>query len=163
MPAQNPLEELLVQFKKLLKYVEEKVDVQSDQLNIPEDIEERLKKLQTQIDQYKRLGQDVVALSGVSQEEMKMRLQGVSKEISPEGKELMNKVHLLKSETDNVKKKIEKKLKEADLKVKQTEDFSQWDSSTVVQKEEELTEDQKAKKRKSKFKRFGSDKNWKPL
>lgn len=157
MATQNPFEELLDQFKSLLKFIEEHMDVPVDQLKVPEDIDKRLKRLQKRVDAFNRLGEDVVALSGVSKEELQMRLQGLSEEVPPEGKQLINKSQELKQQAEALKGKIEQRLKFAPKSEMVVE------APTQEIKERELSDSEKAKKRKGKFKRFGSNDKWKPL
>lgn len=155
--SNNPFDDLFDQISNLLHFVKERTLVPSDELQIPPDLEKRLEKLRKKIDKFNKLSDEIVNLSEVSQEELKMRLNGVSKELPPEGKKLIERSHQIKSEVQDYNDQLEHALKHVPL--------SERSLGAKTQKPQEKVLDDKeyTKKRRSKFKRFGSDQNWKPL
>jgi hypothetical protein len=158
MSEKNPFDDLFDQISKLLSFVKEHTLIPPDQVNIaPADIEKRLDKLRKKIANFSQLSEDIVRLSGVSQEELKMRLGGVSKEVPPEGKKLIDRSREIKAEVENLNEKLELTLKHLPL------DERRLSALTEKPKSKVLDDKEYAKKRRSKFKRFGSDETWKPL
>lgn len=159
MPAANPFDDLFDQFRKLLNFAEEHMHMPIDEMNIPPDIDKRLKRLEKRVRMFNKLSENIVSLSGVSEEELKMRLSGVSEELPPEGKELINKSHLVKGQAEALKDQAESKLKGTNI----VQESEEAEAEGPREPTRELTDEQRAKKRRSKFKRFGSDEKWKPL
>lgn len=157
MVARNPFDHLFDQISKLLTFVNDRSLIPPDELKVPQDIEKRLEKLRKKIANFNKLSEDIVTLSGVSQEELKMRLNGVSKEVPPEGQKLIDRSHEIKAEAQELNEKLEVTLKHLPLSERSLSAVAEGPSNKT------LNAKAYAKKRRSKFKRFGSDENWKPL
>lgn len=144
MSGKNPIDDLFDQIGDLLKLVEKNSRTPVNPEKIPEDIEIRLAKLEKDVEAFKKLGDQIEELSGVSSVEMQKRLEGAA-ELPPEGVKLIEKGF-----------KLKKKAEELDRVLKTGE--------AVIPEPSKLPEDpQYGKHRKKKFKRFGSDSKWKPL
>lgn len=152
---QNPFDDLFDQISKLLEFV--KARQHMIVTDLPPNIDQQLEKLRKQIDQFNRLSQDIVIASGVSDEELKMRLQGVSTEVPPEGKKLIERARQIKEQVQDYKDQLERTLQHVPESKKSFQALSQQPEEKVI------SDEAYAKKRRSKFKRFGSDQKWKPL
>lgn len=158
MPSTNPFEAMLDQLKQLLTYIEEHMHVAVDKITIPPDIDKRLKKLQKRVEAFNRLSEDIVNLSGVSQEELKIRLKGSSEELPPQGKAMIARGDELRRHIEGIKEQVQSKLKNAQI-------IAEKEAEIAEPKEpsRKLSDKEKVQKRRDKFKRFGSDNKWKPL
>src|SRR5262245_57365695 len=107
MSAKNPFDDLFDQLQQTLSFIEKHMNVPFDDRSVPEDVEKQLKKLKKKVDLFNRLSEDIVSLSGVSDEELKMRLQGVAKNLPQEGKELLNKGESVLSHAQTLSGKVE--------------------------------------------------------
>jgi hypothetical protein len=149
----NPFEDLFDQLADLMRLAQEKAALPYDPSKIPE-VEEKLQKLRRDVELFAKMSREVVIASGVDPDEISKRLSGTSKEISEEGKRLLQKGKLLRQEAENLKEAFKP-------------------PPDVVQKEEgavatppitkRIADEKYTKRRKSKFKRFGGNKDWKPL
>lgn len=148
--AKNPFDFLFDELSKLLAMVQNKQLISDDEA-IPPDVEKRLEELRKKIDKFVKLSDDIVRLSGVSSEEIKMRISGVSEEVPPDGKRLIQRSKEVHHEAQKVSEKLEGELRYVPLNEKK------------ISAAPEAPEKTREGKRRSKFKRFGSDKNWKPL
>ena len=149
----NPFEDLLNQIGDLMRLAQEKSTLPIDQSKVPE-AEERLKKLRTDIELFTKMSREVVIASGVDPEEIEKRLAGTSTDISEEGKRLLNKAKKLKEQALTMKEQFQPppSVKKAD------------ESAVATPPVEKKVDDETlTKRRKSKFKRFGGNKDWKPL
>ncbi|HEV8051990.1 MAG TPA: hypothetical protein VGP47_05800, partial [Parachlamydiaceae bacterium] len=106
----NPFDDLYDQIQQLLSYVQNNTLAESEDTTIPPDIEKRLQSLQKKIVSFSRLSEDIVKLSGVSEEELKMRLAGNSKDLPEEGQKMIERSHEIKAEAVKVNEKLEKQL-----------------------------------------------------
>jgi len=152
---QNPFDHLFDQIAKLLEFVKTKQHAGMKEL--PPDIEKRLDKLTKQVDQFNRLSKEVIALSDVSAEELKMRLNGTSTELPPEGKRLIERGRQLKEQVQDYHDQLEHTLKNVPPSIRNLQAKADQPVEKVIS-DEEYT-----RKRRSKFKRFGSNQKWKPL
>lgn len=153
----NPFDDLFDQIHQLLHFVQNHTLVPTEENSIPPDIEKRLESLQKKIISFNRLSEDIVKLSGVSDEELKLRLAGTSKELPEEGKELIERSHEIKAEAEKVNDKLEKQLKHLPSNERALS------AQAETPKDKMVGDAEYAKKRRSKFKRFGGDQKWKPL
>lgn len=153
----NPFDDLFDQIHQLLKFVQNHTLVPTEENSIPPDIEKRLESLQKKIISFNRLSEDIVKLSGVSSEELKLRLEGTSKEVPEDGKKLIERGHEIKAEAEKVNDKLEKQLKHL------TSSERALSAHAEQPKDKEVSDAEYTKKRRSKFKRFGGDQKWKPL
>lgn len=151
----NPFDDLFDQISQLLEFVKARQNAVVDDL--PPDLDKRLEKLRKQIDKFNRLSHDIVVLSGVSDEELKMRLSGVSAEVPADGKKLIERGRQIKEQVQDYAEKLERSLQH--MPASETVLEAQTDKP----EEKVLSDEEYAKKRRSKFKRFGSDQKWKPL
>lgn len=151
----NPFDDLFDQISQLLEFVKARQNAVVDDL--PPDLDKRLEKLRKQIDKFNRLSHDIVVLSGVSDEELKMRLGGVSAEVPADGQKLIERGRQIKEQVQDYAEKLERSLQH--MPASETVLEAQTDKP----EEKVLSDEEYAKKRRSKFKRFGSDQKWKPL
>jgi hypothetical protein len=150
--ARNPFDFLFEEISKLMKTVQTKQLIADNEVNLPEDVEKRLDALRKKIDNFVKLSDDIIQLSGVSNEEIMMRLNGQSKEVPEDGKRLIQRSKEIHREVQKMGEQLERKLKDVPISEKKTSAAP-----------EEPPEKTREGKRTSKFKRFGSNKNWKPL
>lgn len=152
----NPFDHLFDQINGLLAYVKEHAHNETGK-EIPPDVEKRLQKLQADVTTFAKLSDDIVRLSGISSEELKLRLSGVSPDVPPAIQKTLEKGFEIKQEVMNMNDKLEKILQHVPYSERML-------SATTEEPKEKILDDEAyAKKRKGKFKRFGSNKNWKPL
>jgi len=154
--SSNPFDFLFDEISKILKMIQNG-ELNTELEKLPPNFDKRLDELQKKVIKFGRISEDIVKLSGVSDEEMKLRIEGTSKEIPEEGKRLIQRSKEIKSEAERLNEKLEKelhKLSSSDRKF-----AAQADSP----EDKVITNENYAKKRRSKFKRFGSDNKWKPL
>jgi uncharacterized phage infection (PIP) family protein YhgE len=157
MAKKNPYDDLYNKIAELLVAIKTYASMEIDEDNIPPDIEKRLDQLHRKLNSFKKVSDEVIRLSGVSKEEIKKRLDGTSKEIPSSGKELIQKGHEVKAEAEKYSDKLEKALKKLSL-------HESYTALPDTPKEEKPMDDKEyRKKRKGKFKRFGSDETWKRL
>lgn len=152
----NPFDFLFDEISKILKMI------QNGELNrelekLPPDFDKRLEELQKKVIKFGRISEDIVKLSGVSEEEIKLRIEGTSKEIPEEGKRLIQRSKEIKSEAEKINEKLEKELNKLSFSERKL------DAQTDTPQDKVIKDEDYAKKRRSKFKRFGSDNKWKPL
>ena len=146
------------QIEQLLKFIKEHGTTPADDAKIPPDIEQRLENLRKNVANFAKLSEDIVSLSGVSEEEMKMRLSGVSDEVPPPAQKLIDRSKAIKAEAEQMNDKLERALKHIPVK-----DRMLSITGDEPKEAKPMSDKEYAKKRRSKFKRFGGDKNWKPL
>lgn len=157
MVEKNPFDDLYDKIGYLLTYVKTHSLVEIEEGKIPRDIEQRLDKLQRKLENFNKISEEIIRLSGVSDEELKKRLNGTSEEIPEDGQELIQRGQELKTEAEVVSDKLEKAMQALSL----TDSYT---ALPEMPKEEKILDDKEyIKKRRSKFRRFGGDNNWKPL
>jgi len=152
--AKTPFDILLDEIGKILAIAQTKQLISDDELQLPEDLDKRLEELRKKIDKFVKVSDDIVRLSDVSKEEMKMRLEGLSTEIPPQGKRLIQRSKELHAKAQDFSEKLNASLRGTSTNTGNMRAAPQAPSDDKPRHET---------KRKSKFKRFGSDKNWKPL
>ncbi|MEI8124196.1 MAG: hypothetical protein WCG42_00390 [Parachlamydiaceae bacterium] len=157
MQEKNPFEVLFDEFTKLLNFVKANIDKPFSEVKAPEKTEKKLKKLTQAVDSFNRLSDLIVSLSGVSKEELQLRLSGASKDMPPAAKRLMDQGNAVKKDAQTLKEKIEEMAKLVPLAEQMIA------SGPPAVETRNLTDKEKSKKRRSKFKRFGGDEKWKPL
>jgi hypothetical protein len=151
----NPFDFMYDQISQLLAFIQTNQDKIVN--NLPSDLDQRLESLRKKIDQFSRLSNEVVSLSEVSEEELKMRQRGLSKELSPEGKALIDRGNKLKREVQDRQDELKNMLKHVP-----SSQLSQ-EAKAEVPEEKKLTDKEFKKNRRNKFKRLGSNSKWKPL
>jgi hypothetical protein len=156
MAAKNPFDDLYDQISQLLNFVKtHSLDEIQDE-KVPLEIEKRLENVQRKLENFNKISEDIIGLSGVSNEELKMRLDGTSKELPEDGLELIQRGHEIKNEAVKVSDKLEKAL--------QSLSTGSYTALPELPKDKPpLGDKEYTKKRRSKFKRFGGDDKWKPL
>lgn len=143
MDDKSPLENLFDQMSELLKLINDGTTKGINEDIVPADIEKSMKKLEKEVDAFTKLGDKVVALSGLSPMELQKYLDGNVEEITPEGKELLNKAKQLQRQAESLETSFK---------------------SGILEEVEKKSEDPEyGKHRRKKFKRFGSNDKWKPL
>lgn len=156
MVAKNPFDDLYDKITILIDYVKNHA-FEIDDDKIPKEIEQRFDKLQRKLDSFNQISEEIVRLSGISNEELKKRLEGTSDEVPEDGKELIQRGREVKAEAEVINDKLEKTLQN----IAKTESYT---ALPPLPKEEKALDDKEyIKKRRSKFKRFGANDNWKPL
>jgi len=156
MKPNNAYEEMFNQIEELLKFVKKNANLPLNDSKLPPGIEEKLAKIETNIQEFTKLTQTIVTLSGVSPEELEKRLTGISTELPKDDAYWIQKGYQLRKDIIELS---------AQLKIP-LEIISKKELPAQAQ----LPPDEKPKsgkafvqRRRSKFKRFGADKNWKPL
>jgi hypothetical protein len=150
----NPFEDLLNQISDLMHLAQEKANLPIDHSKVPE-AQEKLQKLRTDIELFVKVSREVVIASGVEPEEIDKRLKGTSKDISEEGKRLLAKAKKLKEQALSMKE-----FYQVPESVNKTDEGKAVATPPVTKK---IDDAKYPKRRKSKFKRFGGNKDWKPL
>lgn len=153
----NPFDDLYDQISHLLNFVQNHTLISMEENKIPSDIEQRLEKLRKKIESFNKISEDIVKLSGVSDEELKLRLAGESKEVPEDGQQLIQRGKEISKEAEKIDEELEKTLRYVPLSEKSLSAAPDTPKTRI------LDDKEYTKKRRSKFKRFGSDKNWKPL
>lgn len=147
MKDKTPLENLFDEMGELLKLINDGIARGVNEDAIPMDLEKRLGKLEEDVDAFDRMGKEIVAASGLSSADIRKYQDNMAEGMSPEGKELLDKVKQLQQQAEDL---------EAGYK-------------TGVMPPSETSEKKAAddleygKHRRKKFKRFGGDSKWKPL
>lgn len=147
MKDKSPLENLFDEMGELLKLVNDGIAKGVNEENVPLDIEKRLDKLEEDVEEFARMGREIVASSGLSSAEMRKYQDNMAEEISPEGKELIDKVKQLQQQAED----LEASYKTGIMPPSETSEKKGADDLEY------------GKHRRKKFKRFGSDSKWKPL
>ncbi|MEI8365251.1 MAG: hypothetical protein WCF65_02425 [Parachlamydiaceae bacterium] len=155
MEEKHPYEELFDEIGKLLKFLREHSDVPLDHIKAPENSGASMDAVKKQMDAFNRLGNLVITLSGVSKDELNMRLMGISSQMTPEAKRIIDKGNAIKKEIESLKEKFDKATKTIPLEPEAVGEPSEESS------ERTLTEKQQAQKRRGKFKPFGGNDKWK--
>jgi chaperonin cofactor prefoldin len=152
----NPLENMLDQLSKLLKFIQEKSTTQINEKNLTPEVYEQLEKLKQDVQNFKKIGDSIVSLSEVPREELKKRLVGRSENLPVEGKRVIDRGQNLKSQVNEMRE---------NLNLPQTAPLDGNLPSTAAKEETESPEEGKksSARRRRKFKRFGGDANWRPL
>jgi membrane-associated HD superfamily phosphohydrolase len=158
----NPFDDLFDQINSIISFVKKGELASSEDDKIPPEIEKKLEDLHRKVDMFTRISEDIVNLSGVSKEELKLRLNGTSKEVPEDGQRLIERGQEIMQEAEKVNEKLEETLKF--LTVSDQLKYRAISSAVPdAPKNKVVSDEDYTKKRRSKFKRFGSDKNWKPL
>lgn len=152
----NPFDFLFDEISKILKMVQNG-ELKTDMDKMPPDFDKRIEELRKKVVAFGRISEDIVKLSGVSAEELKLRLEGISKEIPEDGKELIQRSKEIRSQAQEISDRLEITL--------QGVPSAQLDQSALASTpdDKKIKDEDYAKKRRSKFKRFGGDNKWKPL
>ena len=158
MNKENPFDHLFDQINNLLSFIRERGHIQPKEVKIPDNVEKQLESLRLKVMNFAKLSEEIVRLSGISEEELKKRLQGISDEVPPSTKKMIERSNSIKSEMEQMNDKLEATLKHVPLK-------DRWLAAQVDGAPESklLNDNDYQKKRRGKFKRFGGDQNWKPL
>lgn len=144
MEQKSPLENLFDQMSELLKLVNDSTGQEIHEEKIPLDIDERMSKLEKDVDAFVKKGEDIVAASGLSPEELRKFLNKPPEELHPDSRDLLDKA-----------KQLQKQVEVLEASLKGT---PSWNPP------EKVPEDPKyGKHRRKKFKRFGGNDKWKPL
>lgn len=157
----NPYEELLDQLNKLLEFVKTQSKTPPNELKIVDNTDKKLRDLALAIETFGRLSEFIVGFSGISKEELQMRLLGISSQLNPDAKRIIDKASAAKRSIQQLKEKYE-----ADSEFvphsKKVDDSAPV-AAQPKDADNSLTESQKQQKRRGKFKRIGGDERWKPL
>ena len=161
MKNENNLEFLMNEMNKLLDFVKKNKDRPLESLKMPDNIEASLNQLSKDVDAYVNLNEEIVKQCNIPEEEFKMALQGVLKDIPEESKDLLNKINTIKLETQNLYEEFNDKFKKIAKESNLIEDPILENSVLETVKERDLTEKEQQKKRKNKFKKVGGNNKWK--
>lgn len=145
MTGKTPLDDLFEQFAELLRVVEENSTKIIDTERISPELDAQLAKLEKKVEEFKKLGNNAVSVSGVSNLQMEKQMGGEVDDLPPEGQDLISKAKKLRKKAETIEKSYRTGEVEAPEPTKLKED------------------PEYGKHRRKKFKRFGSDDKWKPL
>ncbi len=148
MDERNPYEDLLDQLNQLLQLVQDCSNKAIDPGHVPLDIEKKISKLEQDVENFKKMGDDIVSMSGVSKMEVRKRIDGTADDISSENQDLIKKTSQLLSRTEALE-----------------QSYLTGSAPPPAEKkpEKELDDQQFRKRRRRKLKRFGGDEGWKPM
>lgn len=147
MTEKNPFDDVLDQLNQLLQLVQDCSNKTPDPEKVPINIEKQLNKLEQDVETFKRMGDDLIAMSGVSKVELQKRIDGAAEDISPENKDLINKASQLLSKAESIEKSYLTGVAEP----------------IKAPPEKEVDDAQFRKRRRRKFKGFGGEEGRKPL
>jgi len=146
-PEQNPIEALMKQMHDLLDQLQLKKGSRIDMDKITPELLEQVEALQKKAKQIEKTSEEVVALSGLSREEMLNRLNGRADDISPESRRRIEAANQLNQRAVGLAASFGT---QPDLVSQDS-----LPSSKGKTEFEKVQEDKKSrKKRSSKFKRF---------
>lgn len=177
MAQKDPIDELFEEIGSLLRFVEKNLNNMPSEELLPIDINDRLDALEKRVEALNRISEDIVRAANVPQEELKMRLQGISRNVQDVDREIMAKGDALKTTVDvldrrtvEINKAKATKVGDPDKKGsgKNTESETPSEGETETIEEmglppKKAQQPVEGRKRKNKFKRFGGDDKWKPL
>lgn len=145
MQEQHPIEDLLNKINELLQFAQEHASTEVNADKITPEIEEKLAHVEEEVAKFKKISDDLVGMSGVSESEVQRRLSGESPvALSPAAKHLLHKAEELAFQAKSMGGEVPEGMR-SDPRSKQKKS------------------DTTGKERRKKFKRFGGDEKWKPL
>jgi hypothetical protein len=144
--GQNPLENMLDKIKELIQLAQQNASKELDAEHLPSDIEKQLLMVEKEVEKFKKISDQIVELSGTPEEEIKKILSGdsIPPDLPPDAKRLLNRTEQLAFEA------------------KSLGGIAQ-DGMLSDPRSKQKKKSVSGKERRKKFKRFGSDDNWKPL
>lgn len=149
MNENHPFEDMFDQIAELLKFVQDNASKVMDESDLPKGIEEKLSKLEKNVEKFKRMSDELVAQSGVPKQEMKSIMDLSSTELSVDEKRMLEKANQLKAQVEEAGAKF----------ALAAEEGRQGGAALPVVPIKKKF----GKKRRKKFKRFGGNDKWKPL
>lgn len=156
MSSQDPIENLFDEMGDLIQFLEKNIQRVPSDDEISDDIKRKLTSLEVKVLMLSKLSDEIVAASGISKEEMRMRLMGRSGSLTEETKALVSHADTLKDTVEDIKTKHNEM---------QSTGISYTPPGTVElpQKRSPTSKSLEGKKRKNKFRRLGGNDKWKPL
>lgn len=151
MTEKHPFEDVLKQISDTLHFIQENFSKGTESDDVAPEILTKLKKLEEQVDDFKKRGDHFVSNTGVSQKELENLINISSKSgFRVEDRLLLNLVEDVKGRLEQAQKEYSQKLLDG--------------KDAKIPEAKEVKDDGKfGKKRQKKFKRFGSNDKWKPL
>lgn len=154
MNSQNPFDDLMHQINDLLQIVAEKADKPIEG-EIPADIEEKLRGLEKQVENFKRQSKAYISSLNVSEEDMEAYKKNLGRASVEKQNEVNQRTENLKGVIEQKKALLEKMSGEQDLSVQAiSEDISLSEKKDI---------NKNPSRRKGLFKRAGGNKDWRPL
>lgn len=152
MEEKHPFEDVFNQIGDLLKFVNENAANLNESDEIPPEVEKKLSKLEREVANFKKKGDQFIEATGIKRKELdnliNLNPEYLAQHITKEDTVIIKKAKEIKAKVEEAEKKFSSRAAEGKEKGIELQKYS---------------EDLSGKKRKKKFKRFGSDKNWKPL
>lgn len=183
MAEKNPIDDLFDEISGILRFLEKNLNKTPSAEDLPEDIIPKLMAMERRVDLLNRISDDIVAAAGLSKEEMRTRLMGLSRDMPEDARETVAKGEAVKTAAEAFRQKVEEREKQ--LSAGQEEEAGQpahgvYADRVPREKEASASETDEldtllnepgkkekkpveGRKRKNKFKRFGGDDKWKPL
>lgn len=147
----NPFEDVFDQISDLLRFVQDNIDKPVDNREVPKSIQDRLNRLEKNVEMFCTMGNEIVNETGISREDLEKRLDPESRDIPPETKELIARANQLKQALEEKSKSFAQAIALAKAR------------GDKLTSKKEGKKGRFGKKRSKKFKRFGSDEKWIPL
>jgi hypothetical protein len=142
---QNSLETLLGKIQDLLQFAQQNASKPVDPHNIPSDIEEQLIRMEKEMENFKAISEKIVELSGTPSEDVdKVLSSGDISQVSPAAQRLLRKAEELAFQAKGLGGEVPEGI---------------LSDPRSNRKKKAIT----GQERRKKFKRFGSNDNWKPL
>lgn len=157
-PATNPIAHMLNQLGGLINLLESKkgIPINETVAESPEIIE-RLNNVTAMVKEFQKLGEEIVANSGLTREEFLKRREGKSDQVPPDGKRLIDQSNEIHLQAKNLSSSyfVEEE--------SPTSDALPSSQKSEYEKIAESKDDNFGKKRRGKFRQMGANKKWKPL
>lgn len=155
----NPYERLMDEIADLLQFVQGKSQVPLDDSKLSPEVIQAFQNIRKKVAEFRKLGEEVVSLSGATREEVLMHKGGLSRDTPPAVKRVIEKGELLKGQI----KELQGKLLVSNITEAEQGNLPKGKQETEFEKIKQKKDDSFGKKRRSKFKSLGGDKDWKPL
>lgn len=153
----HPIEDLLEKLGTLLNFMESKKEVPINEVIAADPgLQEKMKEIEQMVIQFQKLSDQIVALSGISLEELLKRRAGKSNEVPPEGRRLIEKSNKVRLQAENL-------ASSHDVEAPTSSGLPPSSQKSEFEKIKESKDTKFGKKRRGKFKHMGGDKDWKPL
>jgi len=86
-----PFENLFKQLDELLNFIKDHASLPVDEEKMTPEVYEKLAKIKHDVAEFKKLSDEIVKLSEVPREEIQKRLSGLSEELDPQAKRILER------------------------------------------------------------------------
>jgi hypothetical protein len=156
MSSQDPLENLFDEMGDLIRFLDKNIKRIPSDDELSDDIKRKLTSLEVKVMMLSKLSDQIVAASGISREEMRMRMMGRSGSLTEESKALVSHADTLRDTVEDIKHK-HNELQDTGIS------YTPPGTVELPEKRSPTEKPAEGKKRKNKFRRLGGDDKWKPL